>query len=216
LTGCALGGYLIQNSSQKISIRGGYIGTYIVDGAPTPIGVQIAAGSCTTGGLTLTDVDMTEVTVSKVIDQNIQATPMKVNTRVVDKFTGMIFPTSGVATTTFMSDGPFVNFTANDTDTKNYPSSQRLVYRLRVTIHDVPTKAFNVILFKNGVATALELNVAAGSAAGSKFQNSGVVGNVVFVDGDDYDLQISYPAGGEADTEVRVSAQLEEIPGLWN
>jgi len=217
LTGCALGGYLIQNGSQKISIRGGYIGTYIVDGAPTPIGVQINAGSCTTGGLILSDVDMTEVTVSKVIDQNIQATPMKVNTRVIDKFTGSITPTIATPTFAYMSDGPFnTGIGTNDTVEKNYPTSQRLAYRLRVTIQDNVGTTFTVTLYKNGAPTALVLSIPSGSTPGEKFQQSGVIGNVIYSDGDDYDLRIDYPEPSGEDGAVRLSAQLEEIPGLWN
>ncbi len=127
-----------------------------------------------------------------------------------DKFSGAIQTSAGGATIAYLADGGSeIAAAAANLGAQSYPTSERLVLRLRVnklTGAGVTTNNVTATLYINGVATAMQVSVLAASAAGSKFVDS--AHPLCLREGDDYDLRLDDAADVLAGT-LRVSAALE-------
>lgn len=126
----------------------------------------------------------------------------------ITKFSGPLVGAVGAQLTYFSDPGPFgASGENNQTTPCRYPTSMRLAIRLRVTnIFNNSVNATTVTLYKNGVATAMQVSIPAGSAAYTKFQD--LSHPILFGDNDDYDLRGDDPAGDSAGG-VNIAGALE-------
>jgi hypothetical protein len=127
---------------------------------------------------------------------------------VVGKFSGLITQAEG-AVFNYLSDdgiGEALIPGTNQVDPNRYPTSQRIISRLRacVPLGTPVGGAVTFTLYKNGVATAMTCTIAASSGAGTKA--SDLVHPILFGDGDDYDLRAD---AGVIPSNIAVSAILE-------
>lgn len=124
------------------------------------------------------------------------------------KFSGPIIGAVGAQLTYFSDPGPYgASGEVNQTTPCRYPTSQRLAIRMRVTnVFNNSVNATTVTLYKNGVATAMQVSIPAGSATYTKFLDA--AHPVLFADGDDYDLRGDDPAG-DSGGAVNVTGALE-------
>lgn len=101
------------------------------------------------------------------------------------RFSGTLTAGAG-ATFTWLSDSIGG---VNQTTRPGYPTSQRLITRLRVTvISGTNTNVVACTLYKNGVATAAQISIPAGPSAYSTIVDS--THPVFFADGDQLDLRL--------------------------
>jgi hypothetical protein len=120
------------------------------------------------------------------------------------KFSGTIVGGAG-ATVEYLNDaGP--GLAANQTTPTRYPTSQRLMLRLRVTsLSNTSANAVTCTLYKNGAPTAMQVSIPAATVANTKFVDS--AHPIFFTDGDDFDLRLDDAA--DVGAIVNVSALLE-------
>lgn len=97
---------------------------------------------------------------------------------------------------------------ANAVDPNLFPTSARLIQRLRAVVPEgnASGQAITVKLFKNGAATAQLVTFANGAAAGAEAVDA--AHPITFADGDTFDVQVSTAAGPMA-VSVPVSVILE-------
>lgn len=89
-----------------------------------------------------------------------------------------------------------------------YPTSQRLMARLRITcLFDTVTVPVVATLMKNNVATAMTISIPGSTAANTKFVDS--AHPILFNDGDDFDIRVAVPANGVGLNLIVFSATLE-------
>lgn len=119
------------------------------------------------------------------------------------KFSGTLLGGAG-ATLTYLVDAG-LGLAANLVVRPTYPTSLRLFTRLRVTpVTNTAVNAVTATLYKNGVATAMTVNIPAGTTA--KVVDS--AHPILFADGDDFDLRLDDGAA-DVGAVVNVSALLE-------
>ena len=96
---------------------------------------------------------------------------------------------------------------ANQTDPSRYPTSMRVISRLRACVplgNSAAVGGTTFTLYKNGVATAMTCNIPASSGAGTKAVDE--AHPIVFADGDDFDVRVDSATIAAA---LAVSATLE-------
>lgn len=104
------------------------------------------------------------------------------------KFTGAIIGGVGPVFA-YLADTSPVLIVANEIIPVRYPTSFRLMTRLRVlVIGDTSVNIIPLTLYKNGVATAMVVNIPAGSAGFTKLVDA--AHPILFLDGDDYALRL--------------------------
>jgi hypothetical protein len=126
---------------------------------------------------------------------------------VIAKFTGVLTTDAVNPTANYMAD-PGSAIASAALGPQSYPTSGRLMTRLRATWNTgaIPTVTpVTVTLFKNGVATLMQVSIPQNTAQGTKFVDSAHA--VLFVDGDDFDVRLDN-AGGVNGTAI-VTAVLE-------
>lgn len=122
----------------------------------------------------------------------------------VAMFSGQIAGAAG-ATVSYLTQNNLGG--ANQANPFRFPFRRKCVITLTATVlADTSANQVTLTIFKTGVATAVVLNIPAGTAANTKFTN-GLV-NLFFGDTDDLDLRLDDPAG-DAGGVVQVSAVLE-------
>lgn len=118
-------------------------------------------------------------------------------------FTGSISGAVGAAQS-YLADGGLVG-AVNQTTPFNRPTSLRFITRLRVSVvGNTSANAVTATLIKNGVPTAMQVTIPAGSVA----SQSNLTSRVLFLDSDTFDLRLDDPVG-DAGGVVSVSASLE-------
>ncbi len=126
---------------------------------------------------------------------------------VVGKFTGKLTTDPVVATVSHMAD-PGASIANANLEPQRYPTSARLVTRLRVTQLNGPIPISpTVTLYKNGVATTMTVTITAASPQYTVFSDT--AHPVLLVDGDTFDVRIDDPGGGGGTATVVLSAILE-------
>lgn len=119
-------------------------------------------------------------------------------------FSGAIIGGAG-ATVSYLGDAGIIG-AVNQTTAFRRATSLRLMLRLRVTsISNTSANAVTCTLYKNGVATAMQVSIPAATAANTKFVDS--AHPILFADGDDLDLRLDDAA--DVGAQVNVSAGLE-------
>jgi hypothetical protein len=120
------------------------------------------------------------------------------------KFSGTVVGGAGAVVSYLDDGGP--GLAANQTTPIRYPTSQRIISRLRVnSLTNSSANAVTCTLYKNAVATTMQVSIPAGSAANTKFVDS--AHPILFADGDDFDLRLDDAA--DVGGVVNVSALLE-------
>lgn len=125
------------------------------------------------------------------------------------KFTAALFGGAG-AVLSYAADTAPTLLVANEIVATRYPTSMRLLGRLRVTVLALSTNTINntVTLFKNGVATAMTLIIPPATAAFTKFADT--THPILFADGDDFTLQMAN-AGADAAAVCKIAAIVEAV-----
>lgn len=126
------------------------------------------------------------------------------------KFSGALNTDAGGVTFAYLADpGSAAAAAAANLAAQRYPSSERLIMRLRVTKltgAGVTTNNITATLYINGVATLMKVTINAADAAGTKYVDS--LHPLCLRDGDDYDLRLDDAADVLGGT-LEVSAALE-------
>jgi len=121
----------------------------------------------------------------------------------ITQFAGSIIGAVGAVVSYLADTGPIA---ANQIVPLRRPTSLRLATRLRVTnLVNTSANAVTVTLYQNGVATLMQVTIPAATAANVKF--SDLAHQILFADGDDYDLRMDDAA--DVAGVVTVSAALE-------
>jgi hypothetical protein len=130
---------------------------------------------------------------------------------IVAKFSGVLVQQPSGTSATFLSDsGEVGNIAINDGSPQLYPTSARTVRRLRVCSKSgTGSKALVVTLYKNGVATAMVVTIAASAAPGTTGVDS--AHPITFADGDQFDVCASMTSGA-GDGPYFLSATIEGPP----
>ena len=126
---------------------------------------------------------------------------------VVGKFTGTVISDPGAAVFTYMADPgrAFVAPIANEVGRMGYPTSTRLITRLRVHALTAVVVQYTVTLYQNGAPTTMIVTVPALTAPGTKFVDA--AHPILFADGDDFDLRVDM--GQTEGGDQQLSAVLE-------
>ncbi len=129
---------------------------------------------------------------------------------VVGKFSGRITTDPVNATASHMAD-PGASIASINLEPQRYPSSLRLVTRLRATALMGPVPIpFAITLYINGVVTAMTVAIPINQAQYTKFAD--LAHSLLLADGDDFDLRITSPAGTGPGTATGVFSAVLEGP----
>ncbi len=122
-------------------------------------------------------------------------------------FTGALLGGAGAALS-YCADDALALLVANAVIPTRYPTSLRLLTRLRVMTLAASTNILvnTVTLYQNGLATLMSVTIPAGTAAFTKF--SDVAHPILFSDGDDIALVISN-TGADVGAQTIIAATLE-------
>jgi hypothetical protein len=128
---------------------------------------------------------------------------------VVGKFSGLLMLAEGTSVFSYLADpgiGEAIIPTTNQVNPSRYPTSFRLINRLRgcAPLGTPAGGAVTFTLYKNAVATAVTCTIPASSGAGTKAVDAGHT--VIFLDGDDYDVRVD---AGTIPSNIPLSATIE-------
>jgi hypothetical protein len=134
---------------------------------------------------------------------------------VVGKFSGAIVTSAVGATTSYLADSGSALAVANLSVPQRYPTSLRLITRLRVAVSAVSGALSNSVTATvyqgtgGGVpaATAMQVNIPSGSAVGTLFVDS--AHPLLALDGDTFDVRLDDAGADAAAGTLAVSAVLE-------
>ena len=125
---------------------------------------------------------------------------------VMAMFTGALLTDETLPSASYMAN-PGSDLALTNGTPQRFVTSERTPVRLRVTFLSGAAVATTVTLYKNNVATAMQVSIPNNAVSGNKFVDQ--AHSVLFADGDDFDLRMDC-AGGVAGT-TRVSAVLEAL-----
>lgn len=134
---------------------------------------------------------------------------------ILGKFSGAIVTSAVGATTSYLADSGSALAVANLATPQRYPTSLRLITRLRVTVSAVTGALSNAVtatLYKTtgggaATATAMQVSIPSGTAVGTTFVDS--AHPALFLDGDTYDVRLDDAGADAAAGTLAVSAVLE-------
>lgn len=121
----------------------------------------------------------------------------------VKSFSGVIITSAGGATHGFLTDVGIsaVAITGNEPNAIQYPTSARLITRLRGGAPaGTGAQAPTFTLYKNGVATAMTVTLPTGAPAGTNRVDS--AHPILFADGDTFDVRVDFDATSEGNQPV--------------
>jgi hypothetical protein len=205
LNGLLSNGTAGGNADVGLDVTLAYGCVFVLTSAPTVTGtvgdVRLGGGQIITWA-SLFATGMTDSNGNRFISSN--SSPLSV----VGKFSGLLTQAEG-AVFNYLSDsgiGEAIIPGTNQVDPNRYPTSLRLITRLRgcVPLGTPAGGAVTFTLYKNGVATAATCTIAASASAGTKA--SDLSHPILFLDGDDYDLRVN---AGIIPNNIAVSAIVE-------
>jgi hypothetical protein len=132
---------------------------------------------------------------------------------ILAKFSGVFFYSAVGAAFHYMSDEGIVLPTVNNTDPIRYPTSLRIISRLRVTCisgtgADVPTTVTLYRAVGAGVPAATLQTITIPAATGAFTGFVDLANPIVFADGDQFDIRVD-AAATAAETDMSLSVTLE-------